>query len=375
MRPANETDLSEAISTAQSPVVIQGGGTRTLGPCAGDSLDTSAMSGVEMYEPGALTLVVRAGTALAEIDAVLAAERQRLAFDPPDLRAVLGRDGTSTIGGVVAANASGPRRVQVGACRDALLGVRFVDGAGNIVKNGGRVMKNVTGYDLVKLMAGSHGTLGVITEVSFKVQAMPEAELTLIAPRELGPGLAALQAALGSPFDISGAGYMAGQAMIRIEGMAGSVAYRADALTAILGGDWARVSATHSAAIWRDLRDVIPFAGRDGAVWRVSVKASDAARVTLELGLTHEAIYDWGGGLIWILMPEGGAPAVRRAVGAAGHATLVRGIPGMEDVPVFPPESAGVAALTAALRAKFDPHGVLNQGLMGQGPTNRGPTG
>ena len=375
MRPANETDLSEAISTAQSPVVIQGGGTRTLGPCAGDSLDTSAMSGVEMYEPGALTLVVRAGTALAEIDAVLAAERQRLAFDPPDLRAVLGRDGTSTIGGVVAANASGPRRVQVGACRDALLGVRFVDGAGNIVKNGGRVMKNVTGYDLVKLMAGSHGTLGVITEVSFKVQAMPEAELTLIAPREVGPGLAALQAALGSPFDISGAGYMAGQAMIRIEGMAGSVAYRADALTAILGGDWARVSATHSAAIWRDLRDVIPFAGRDGAVWRVSVKASDAARVTLELGLTHEAIYDWGGGLIWILMPEGGAPAVRRAVGAAGHATLVRGIPGMEDVPVFPPESAGVAALTAALRAKFDPRGVLNQGLMGQGPTNRGPTG
>ena len=333
------------------------------------------MSGVEMYEPGALTLVVRAGTALAEIDAVLAAERQRLAFDPPDLRAVLGRDGTSTIGGVVAANASGPRRVQVGACRDALLGVRFVDGAGNIVKNGGRVMKNVTGYDLVKLMAGSHGTLGVITEVSFKVQAMPEAELTLIAPREVGPGLAALQAALGSPFDISGAGYMAGQAMIRIEGMAGSVAYRADALTAILGGDWARVSATHSAAIWRDLRDVIPFAGRDGAVWRVSVKASDAARVTLELGLTHEAIYDWGGGLIWILMPEGGAPAVRRAVGAAGHATLVRGIPGMEDVPVFPPESAGVAALTAALRAKFDPRGVLNQGLMGQGPTNRGPTG
>ena len=328
-------------------------------------MDTTALSGVVLYEPGALTLVVRAGTALAKIDAILASERQRLGFDPPDMRSVLGRAGSSTIGGVVAANASGPRRVQVGACRDALLGVRFVDGAGNIVKNGGRVMKNVTGYDLVKLMAGSHGTLGVLSEVSFKVQALPEAEISLTRACDVAAGLADLRAALGSPFDISGAAFANGQAMIRIEGMAGSVAYRAAALGRVLGGDWKQTEGDESAALWRAVRDVMPFAGRDGAVWRVAVKPSDAWRVTAALGVEHEAVYDWGGGLIWLLIPDGGAVAVRRAVGMAGHATLVRPTGRTQDVQAFPPEQPGVAALSAALRAKFDPRGILNRGLMG----------
>lgn len=369
MRPVNEAELSDLVQASVSPLVIQGGGTRTIGHCVGDVLQTSAMSGVVLYEPGALTLVAQAGTPMADIETVLAAERQRLAFEMPDLRRLLGRSGASTIGGVVAANASGPRRVQVGACRDALLGVRFVDGAGNIVKNGGRVMKNVTGYDLVKLIAGSHGTLGVLSEVSFKVQALPEAELTLVAESDVSAGLTALRTALGSPFDVSGAGFVAGRAMVRLEGMAGSVAYRADALTRALGGDWQRLEGVESAKIWRDLRDVTAFAGRQGAVWRISVKPSDALHVTQSLAVEHDAIYDWGGGLIWLLVPSGGAGQVRQAVANRGHATLVRSCEGMQDVPVFQPEPAANAALAAALRAKFDPRGILNQGLMGQGPT------
>ena len=175
----------------------------------------------------------------------------------------------------------------------------------------------------------------------------------------------ALQAALGSPFDISGAAYVGGQALIRVEGMAGSVAYRCAALTKVLGGDWTELQGEHSAVLWRDIRDVAAFAGQDGAVWRLSVKPTEALRITTDLGLRDEAIYDWGGGLIWLLVPGGGADAVRTVVGAAGHATLMRPMAGMATVPVFPPEAPGVAALTAALRAKFDPRHILNQGLMG----------
>ena len=291
---------------------------------------------------------------MAEIDAVLAGERQRLAFDPPDLRGLLGRDGISTIGGVVAANASGPRRVQVGACRDALLGVRFVDGAGNVIKNGGRVMKNVTGYDLVKLMAGSHGALGVLTEVSFKVQAVPESEVTLMAERDLPQGLADLRAALGSPYDVSGAAWMQGRAMIRLEGMAGSVAYRAGKLRDLLGFEEAPND-------WTAVRDVTALAGREGAVWRLSIKPTEAARLVEQLGL--ESVCDWGGGLIWLLDPSGAAD-VRAAVAGFGHATLMRALPGMTE-PTFAPEAPAIAALTAGLRAKFDPRGIFNPGMMG----------
>jgi glycolate oxidase FAD binding subunit len=215
-------------------------------------------------------------------------------------------------------------------------------------------MKNVTGYDLVKLMAGSYGSLGVLTEVSFKVQAVPEAQVTLVAERGLAEGLADLRAALGSPFDISGAAWMAGRAMIRVEGMAGSVAYRATELRARLG-DWHEAEAD-----WAAVRDVSPFAGREGAVWRLAVKPSAAAGLVTALGL--EAVCDWGGGLVWLLDPTGTA-GVRTAVQGLGTATLVRALSG-QDLPAFPPEAPGVAALTRALRAQFDPRGVFNQGMM-----------
>ena len=255
MRPITEAEVSEAIRTAAAPVAIIGGGTRRLGATAGAALEMSGLSGVQLYEPGALTLVVKAGTPLAEVEALLAAERQRLTFEVPDLRGLLGRSGESTLGGVVAANASGPRRVQAGACRDSLLGVRFVDGAGHVVKNGGRVMKNVTGYDLVKLMAGSRGALGVLTEVSLRVQAQPETEVTLLAHQGPADGLRALREALRSPFDVSGAAYANGCAMLRIEGMAGSVAYRSQALQGRLGGEWKAATEAASAALWRDVRE------------------------------------------------------------------------------------------------------------------------
>jgi glycolate oxidase FAD binding subunit len=357
MRPETEADLAEAIAGAMGPLVVRGGGTRTLGHAVGEVLETGGLSGVELYEPGALTLVVKAGTPLAEVERVLAGERQRLAFEVPDLRGLLGREGVSTIGGVVAANASGPRRVQVGACRDALLGVRFVDGSGTVVKNGGRVMKNVTGYDLVKLMAGSRGMLGVLSEVSFKVQAVPEAEATLVI-EGLGDdaGLAALRAALGSPFDVSGAARHSGRSLLRVEGMAGSVGYRVGRLRDLVGGEVSVAEGPESAALWRDVRDVEPFAGKVGDVWRIATLPTAATEIVARLG--SEAIWDWGGGLIWLLTEHGRGAEIAAAVAGRGHATLVRGTGG----PVFPPEAAEVAALTAALKAKFDPRGILHGG-------------
>ena len=358
IRFETEDDLAAHLRKRVEPVFVQGGGTRRLGVVAGAGIDTSGLAGVRIYEPGSLTLVAGAGTPLAEVEAVLAGERQRLAFEVPDLRALLGRGGVSTLGGVVAAGASGPRRVQVGACRDHVLGLRFVNGAGVLAKAGGRVMKNVTGLDLCKLMVGSHGALGVITEVAFRVQAMPEAEVTLIGRRGLADGLAVLRAALGTPYDVSGAAYQGGAALIRVEGMAGSVAYRARALQDRLGGEWEVVEATVSAGLWRGVRDVTEFAGREGVVWRVSVKPSDALDVVT--GLAAEAVFDWGGGLIWLLADP--QVDVRARVQGRGHATRIRG-----DAagPMFHPEAAGVQALARGIKAKFDPKGILGLGVLG----------
>ena len=356
MRPATEAELAEGIRAATGPVAVRGGGTRAVAVAFGDVLETGGLTGVERYEPGALTLVVRAGTPVAEVEALLAGERQRLAFEVPDLRGMLGRAGVSTVGGVVAANASGPRRVQVGACRDSLLGVRFVDGAGMVVKNGGRVMKNVTGYDLVKLMAGSQGTLGVISEVALKVQALPEAEATLVCPGlEPGAAVATLARALGSPYDVSGAAWSpSAGAMVRVEGLAGSVAYRAGEVLRLLGTGWAMAE---GAALWQGVRDVSAFAGQPGAVWRLSVKPSDAPGVLAALGpVVQDVVMDWGGGLVWLRVAEGTSASLIRGALPGGHATRVRG---GSDGPTLQPEPLAVARLTAGIRAKFDPRGIF----------------
>jgi glycolate oxidase FAD binding subunit len=359
MRPTTEAELAEAVAGAAGPLLVRGGGTRTLGHAVGELLETGGLSGVELYEPGALTLVVGAGTPVAEIDRVLAGERQRLAFEVPDMRGLLGREGLSTIGGVMAANASGPRRVQVGAARDAALGVRFVDGTGTVVKNGGRVMKNVTGYDLVKLLAGSRGSLGVLSEVCFKVQAIPEAEATLVVEGlDDEAGLAALRVALGSPFDVSGAARHSGRSLIRVEGMAGSVAYRTGQLRAQVGGDVTVVEGAESAALWREVRDVVPLQDKPGDLWRIATLPTAAEKIVARL--EAQSLWDWGGGLIWALTEHGKGAEVAAAVAGQGHATLVKGQGG----PVFPPEAAEVSALVAGLKTRFDPRGILNSGTM-----------
>lgn len=306
MTPKNEVELAEMVAHAAGALRIQGGGTRSIGgACAGDVLSTASLSGVTLYEPGALTLVAQAGTPLAEIEQALHAEKQRLSFEPMDHRALLGTTGEPTIGGVVAANVSGPRRIQVGACRDSLLGVRFVDGAGRVLKNGGRVMKNVTGYDLVKLMAGSWGTLGVLSEVSLKVQAVPEAEATLVVEGlDVEAAIGALSAALGSPYDVSGAAFVSegGKAIVRVEGLQESVTYRVKQLQAGGCTGWSVKEGADSATLWASVRDLQPLVSLEGAVWRLSVKPSDAPNVLERLG-NPPAVCDWGGGLVWVSVP------------------------------------------------------------------------
>lgn len=380
IEPRSEAEMAEAVASLSAPVEVRGGGTRGgLGrPVqAAQTLSTGGLRGISLYEPGALTLVAGAGTPLAEIEAALAAENQRLAFEPMDHRPLLGSGGEPTLGGVAACNVSGPRRVQAGACRDAMLGVRFVDGAGRVVKNGGRVMKNVTGYDLVKLMGGSYGTLGVLTELAFKVLPMPEASATLVV-RGLDDlsAVAAMTAALGSPFDVSGAAHLpepgdpaAARTLIRIEGFAASVSYRAERLSDLLFAQTrGEVEVLAEAAdLWAEVRDVRGFAGRPGAVWRISLRPSDAPGLVAALPHTG-ARYDWGGGLAWLLTEETDAAAAAVRAEAArlrGHATLVRGPASLRaSAGAFQPEAAPLAAISAGLRAKFDPRGLLNPGRM-----------
>lgn len=359
MRPMTEAELADILRGATAPLVIRGGGTRSIGRALGAVLDTGGLAGVRLYEPGALTLVAGAGTPLAEVQALLAAEGQRLPFEVPDLRGLLGRSGGSTLGGVVAANASGPRRVQAGACRDSLIGVRFVDGAGMVVKNGGRVMKNVTGLDLSKLMAGSHGTLGVLTEVAFKLLPIPEVAVTLrLTGLSDAQAVLALAAALGSPFEVSGAAHWPGQGtFLRLEGFETSVRYRVGQVSRHL----ARFGTVDEVAdMWPKVRDVVPFHGQTGDVWRLALRPSTAADVVAR-ARAEAALYDWGGGLVWLLTEPG--LDLRARLGAIdGHATLMRSD---STLPTFAPEAPGVAALTKGLRGKFDPKGILNPGLMG----------
>lgn len=380
LNPKDETELAEAIAGAGGPLTVRGGGTRPIGlSVEGEVLSVAGISGVTLYEPGALTLVARAGTPVAEIEATLDAENQMLAFEPMDHRGILGTTGEPTIGGVVAANVSGPRRVQAGACRDYLLGVRFVDARGTAIKNGGRVMKNVTGYDLVKLMAGSRGTLGVLSEVSFKVLPRPETAATvLLTGLSVPDAVKAMSVALKSPFDVSGAAHVPSGldgepvTMIRIEGFESSVAYRAMRLKDLLTGFGAAEIERRSGddggqgvkTGWRWVRDAEMFHVGDGDLWRISVKPTEAPAVADALP-DARLLLDWGGRLIWVEVAAG--KDVRLALGGiAGHATLVRASNDTKaKLGVFQPEPGPMSALAEGLRRQFDPKGILNPGLMG----------
>jgi len=385
VKPTTEQDVAAAIQQARaktSPLEIRGGGTRLgLGSPvnAATILSLSGLSGLTLYEPGALTLVAKAGTPLRDVEDTLRAEGQRLAFEPMDHRALYATTGEPSIGGVVACNISGPRRIQAGACRDSLIGARFVDGRGDIIKNGGRVMKNVTGLDLVKLMCGSHGTLGALTEVAFKVLPASETAATLaFEGLSTGEAIGILSSALGSPFEVTGAAHLpaltgSGLTALRVEGFGQQVDYRLAGLREALSGagDSKIIRGGQHEALWRRISNVEPFQGTKKPVWRLSVRPGAAPAVEQAIIDQFDAkiIYDWGGGLIWVQVDDvetANATQIRNVVTAhGGHATLMRASEQLRaSVSVFHPQVQRLAELSHALRLKFDPDGILNPGRM-----------
>ncbi len=384
--PEDEAGVVTAIrdaAAAGEPLLVQGRGTKLgmLRPVqAGRSLSTRNLAGITLYSPKELIVSARAGTTVAELEATLREGGQHLIAEPPDLSALLG-PGEHTIGGVVAANLSGPRRVAWGAMRDHVMGVRAVNGAGETIRSGGRVLKNVTGLDLCKLLTGSHGTLAVLTEITLKVLPAPEQTGSLFfCVQDAEEGVRLLSAALCSPYGVSGAAYLppesadripwlVGQgavAIIRIEDFARSVEYRLGRLNAELGGQ--RLDHETSQAAWRAVRDVVPLRTEAGeAIWRVSVRPSrgPAALDTITRA-GGRGFLDWGGGLLWVAGPPALHEIVRSAaVEGKGTWTVVRGPDGMRAaVDVLPPEPAPLQRITRRVKAAMDPHGVLNPGRM-----------
>ncbi|MGL5137669.1 MAG: glycolate oxidase subunit GlcE, partial [Beijerinckiaceae bacterium] len=383
----SELAVAEAVKAAvaeSAPLSIEGGGTRGgLGRPAQSArtLSLAALRGVTLYEPAEMVIGGWAGTPLAEISDTLAARGQMLAFEPMDHRTLFGGTGAPTIGAVAACNISGPRRVMSGACRDSLIGVRFVNGRGEIIKSGGRVMKNVTGLDLVKLQAGAFGTLGVLTEVIFKVIPRPAQVATLVIDGlSDARGIEALCSALGSPFEPTGAAHLpaglagaAARTLLRIEGFPEQIAYRSAALRERLKdfGDL-RDASDGQDALWVSIRDAAFLASpQDDAVWRLSLPPGKAAAA---LGAVRSArpvrgFFDWGGGLLWLATPEGddaGQAVIRAAASAAaGHATLVRGSTSLRSrIDVFQPLDGPLTTAQRGVKAAFDPAGLLNPGRM-----------
>jgi len=394
-----EQVVRAAIASEQPLEIIGHGSRRLVGqPMATNAvLDLSALNAVTAYEPNELIITVQAGAPLADVQSLIDSKNQQFAFEPMDISALLGVSGAGTIGGMIGAGLAGPRRIRAGGARDHLLGAHAVSGFGDSFKTGGRVVKNVTGYDLCKLLAGSWGTLAVMTEVTLKVMPKPESERTLVL-RGLDDLTAnrAMTAALGSPYDVSGAAHLAnsafrpaasalagldapGQAvtLLRLEGIAASVADRANSLGKTLApfGAAEILEGATSAVIWSSIRDVHPFAaqGALGAwpVWRIVCPpaAGGALGQALARDTGGDVIYDWGGGLIWAALPpkpDAQAALLRQRVEAAGgHAMLVRASELVRrQVDVFHPQAGGVAALSERVRLSFDPKNILNRGRM-----------
>jgi glycolate oxidase FAD binding subunit len=365
--PRDASDVAAIVAGAVRPLEPVGGGSkRQIGrPVDADVLDLSALAGLVTYEPAELVLTARAATPLAELERTLAAHGQRLAFEPPDFGRLLGLTRPQTIGGVLAANLAGSRRVAAGAARDHFLGFRAVAGSGDAFKAGGKVVKNVTGYDLPKLLAGSWGTLAVLTEITIRVAPAPELDRTLVvAAGSAAECLALLGAALRSSHDVSAAGVDPKRgSLLRLEGFAASVEARTRALCAeldcepdeLLDGDASR-------DCWRALSSAAALAAFP-VVWRISAPPADAQRV-LERLEPDGYLVDWGGGLISAGYATVDAARVRGAL-PSGHATLLKApAAARATTAVFQPQAPGVAAAAERLRAAFDPRGILNPGRM-----------
>lgn len=408
LRPRDVKDVEQSVRDAlaadQTLEIVGQGTKRAIGqPAAANAvLELAALNAVKGYEPSELILTVESGAPLADIESLIDAKNQEFAFEPMDPAALLGTSGgRGTVGGMIAAGLAGPRRVRSGGVRDHLLGAKAVSGFGEAFAAGGKVVKNVTGYDLCKLLAGSWGTLAVMTEVTLKVMPKAETESTLVLS-----GLdditanRAMTAALGSPFDVSGAAHIpasalrddgvgldgvgaAGQALtlIRLEGIGVSVADRARSLAAALAG-FGRAEIVsgeaQSRGLWLAIRDVTPFAaaGPVGAwpVWRVVCPPASGGHFgdafARETG--GDLIYDWGGGLIWAALPptaDGCAVRLRdRLKAIGGHAVLIRGGEDLRAaIDVFQPLEPGVAALSRRVKASFDPKDIFNRNRMARG--------
>lgn len=387
-RPSDEADLvaivQQALASEEPLELIAGGSKRGLGrPLQVQHvLDLGGFSGIRDYEPEELVLTAGAATPLSEIETALDGARQMLAFEPGDWRALLGTSAeASTLGGAIACNLAGPRRIRQGAARDHFLGFHAVSGLGEAFKAGGRVVKNVTGYDLSKLMAGSYGTLAALTEISVKVLPRPEATRTVVlSDLDAGQALTAMTQALNSAHELTAAAHLpaevasGGRAMTlaRVEGPAPSVEARAAALRRELAsyGDAEITGDDVSLELWREIRDAAPLASlTDRAIWRVSVAPSTAPALIATLGKKLDLRYflDWGGGLVWLAVPpaqDAGAAIIRSAIGG-GHATLIRASDAIRAaVSVFQPQAREVAALSARVKESFDPKRLFNRGRM-----------
>jgi glycolate oxidase FAD binding subunit len=379
--PADEAGIIAAVQAARAarePLAIEGQGSKRglLRPVqTARSLSTRGLTGVTLYRPAELIISARAGTPLAEIEATLAEKGQQLIAEPPYLNGVFGTSAPPSIGGVVAANLSGPRRITWGATRDHVMGLRFINGVGEAIRSGGRVLKNVTGLDLCKLLSGSYGTLGVITEVTLKVLPAPETSATLlIETPDLAGAVAALSAGLGSPFGVSAAAALPVKdhvlAALRLEDFAASVAYRMEKLRGVLGNFGAQrvMEDDESRAFWRGVREVEPLqAMPDEAIWRVSVRPSAGPQIAAAANaIGGRVLLDWGGGLVWIAASPSSANhnLISEAARMQGGAAMVFRAPESLRlaVPVLPEEVAPLAKIGARVKEALDPHGLFNPG-------------
>ena len=390
--PTDEDGVAGVIREAadrREPLTVEGFGSKTsmLRPVqAARTLSTRNLTGITLYSPRELIFSARAGTPLADVETALAEHSQHLIAEPPDLSALLGSSAAQSWGGVVATNLSGPRRIAWGAMRDHVMGVRAVNGRGEVIRSGGRVLKNVTGLDLCKLLTGSHGTLGVLTEITVKVLPAPECTGSLvIRGLDAARGVAALSAAMGSPYGVSGAAWLpawaaaetaslgdASATVIRVEEFAPSVSYRLGRLAEDLASFGAAETLDDrvSRAVWRAIRDVTPIKVAAGeAVWLVSTRPSRGPIVLAAAAAAGvRGFLDWSGGRAWLAGPGTGLAhtAITKAVdGQGGTWTLMRAPePLRAAVDVVPPEPLALAAITRRVKGSLDPAGILNPGRL-----------
>ncbi len=356
-------------------------------------LDLSGLSGVELYEPAELVMKAKAGSKLAEIKAILHQQGQELAFDPPDYGPLLGQAADQgTIGGAFSGNLAGSRRVKAGAARDHLLGVQGYTGRGQPFVTGSRVMKNVTGYDLCKLVAGSYGTLAIATSLTFKV--LPKAEKTrtvLVYDIDPETAITAMREGISSVHEVSAAAYLPANIaaasevdyvsepgtsvlLLKIEGPGPSAEFRCDAIRTLMSpfGKVEELHGHNSESIWNFIGNVTAFVGGNAPVWKLSLPPSTAVSTVQEI-INGQAgadyFLDWAGGLAWVRLPngleDGGAALVRDAVGEKGHATLIRGDQELrERIDPFQPMTPAIAKITRRIKEGFDPQNILNPGRM-----------